>query len=709
MKGITGKILVVDLTSKQFIEEMPPDEIYRQYLGGYGLGVWYIYKHIKPGCDPLGPDNILGFTPGLFTGSGAPFTGRYMVCGKSPLTGKGKRSNGEYCNGGWGNANSGGFFGPAIKRAGYDAIFFKGVSETPVYLLIKDGKVSLEDATFLWGQDVVETEGHLKEIYGPLAKVSTIGQGGENLSLIAGIANDKGRIAARSGLGAVMGSKKLKAVCLLGNFKVAFADSQAMHRLTKDYFEKMDVYKHNKLIMSMGTKLDYFAPIMRVAKMGLTAAPASMLPVIIGSTYGGAGLGTPMSSIISSETGDSPIKNYAGNAPDHFPFKKSIKLRAKMINNYAKKQYGCFSCPLKCGYLLEYDKLPYKDKETHRPEYETVSAFGSLILNDDMDLLLQANEYLNRIAMDSISAGVTVSYVLEGVERGYFKKDDFICKAYPKGFLPKFGEKEYIMPLLKLMGTREGIGEKLADGVHVASTTYFSNTSDFAITANGSEMGMHDMRVGKAWGMSYIADPTPGRHTAANYDNSALGMPDFFPDLQPLVNNTEHPYEMGSSSTFAVKMHQVMESLGLCMFVYFFGDYHIKEMIKAETGLDMDVNEILAIGGRIQTTRQMFNAREGAIRHETPQRAIGSPPLNNGAGKGKTVDPEAMAQGYYKGMNYGQDGVPTEEALISYGLEELIPDLKLCTGVPERLVNEYLNSSNSTPKKGKKHTPAMGG
>jgi len=708
MKGITGKILVVDLTSKQFVEEMPPEEIYRQYLGGYGLGIWYTYKNIKPGCDPLGPDNILGFTPGLFTGSGAPFTGRYMVSGKSPLTGKGKRSNGDHCNGGWGNANSGGLFGPAIKRAGYDAIFFKGASETPVYLLIKDGKISLEDATFLWGQDVVETEEHLMQIHGSRAKISTIGAGGENLSLISGIANDKGRIAARSGLGAVMGSKKLKALCLLGSFKVEYADSEVMHKLTKDYFEKVADLKSSKLMGFMGTKLDYFAPIMRVAGMGLSAAPASMLPGIMGGIYGGAGLGTPMSSVISTEIADSPIKNYMGTSVDDFQWKKSMKLRAEKMNQYKKQQYGCFSCPLKCGYLLEYDKLPYNDKETHRPEYETVAAFGSLILNQEMDLLLQANEYLNRIGMDSISAGVTVSYVLEGVEKGYFKKEDFKCKAFPDGFLPKFGESDYIMPLLKLMATREGIGDKLADGVHVASTKYFPNTAEFAISVNGSEMGMHDMRAGKAWGMSYITDPTPGRHTTANFDHGLLGMPDFFPDLQPYVYETSHPYEMGVNSVFAVKMHQVMEAVGLCMFVYFFGDYHFKEMMKAETGCDMEVDEILQIGGRIQTARQMFNAREGAIRHESTQRAIGSPPLKSGAAKGLSVDPEMMAQGYYKAMNYKQDGVPTADALKSYGMDEMIPDLQICTGAPERLVNEYLNSSVSD-KKGKKHTPAMGG
>lgn len=706
MKGYHGKILVVNLTEHSYEIEQLPEEIYRQYLGGYGLGAYYIYKHIKPGCDPLGPDNILGFTPGLLTGSGAPFSGRYMVCGKSPLTGKGVRADGTYCNGGWGNANSGGFFGPSIKRAGFDAIFFTGQSQKPVYLLITKDKISLEDADFLWGKDIVETEEELVSLHGQRANVAAIGPAGENLSLISGICNDKGRIAARSGLGAVMGSKKLKALCLVCNGKVEFADKTKMQEITKAYFARVQGYRNNKFIKSIATKLDYAAPLLRALRMPL-AAPSSILPHIMGGTYGGAGLGTPMSSVISAQTGDSPVKNYKGSGKVDFPMKKAMKLRAKNLNVYAKKQYGCFSCPLRCGYILEYNKLPYKDKETHRPEYETVAAFGSLILNDDMNLLLQANEYLNRVCMDTISAGVVVSYVLEGVEQGFFKKEDFVCSDYPEGFLPVWGDPTYVMQLLKLMVTREGIGNKLADGVYVAKS-YFPGTESFAINANGSEMGMHDLRMGHGWAMSYISDPTPGRHTTANYDMAAAGMMDFFPHLGPMYEKTKHPYQQGKVSCFAVKMHQVMESLGLCMFVYFFGDYRLLELIEAATGWKLTVDDIMEIGGRIQTTRQMFNAREGAIRHEIPQRAIGSPPLKHGPARGYSLDCETMIQGYYEGMGFRHDGIPKEITLRSYGLNDLIPDLAISTGTPERLVNEYLYSG-AAMKKGKKIKPMIGG
>ena len=706
MKGVHGKILIVDLTKRTFQVEEPPEQVYRKYLGGYGLGAWYLYSHIKPGCDPLGPDNILGFTPGLLNGTGAGFSGRYMVCGKSPLTGKGKRSTGEWCNGGWGNANSGGSFGPAIKRSGLDAIFFSGQADKPVYLLITDDRISIEDAGTLWGKDIVETEEALVAKHGEKAAVASIGVAGENMDLIAGICNDKGRIAARSGLGAVMGSKKLKALCLLANKKVEFFDRPRMLELNKAYFAQVAGYAGNKVAKTMIGMIDYFAPVMRVAKMGL-AAPSNMLPYVMGGAYGGAQLGTTMSAIISSQNADSPVKNYKGVGYVDFPWKTAMKLRGAKYFAFAKKRFGCNSCPLRCGYILEYDKLPYQDKETHRPEYETICAFGSLILNSDLDLLLQANEYLNRSGMDTISAGVTVAYVLEGVEQGFFKKEDFRCGDYPGGFLPLWGDPTYIMPLLKLMVTREGIGDKLADGVWMAKS-HFAGTEAFAIHANGSEMGMHDLRMTPNWGMSFLSDPTPGRHTTGNYDMLNMGMSDFFPDLRPWAVKAAHPYQQGKASAVAIKMHQVMESLGLCMFVYFLGKYNLRDLITSVTGWEMTAEEILEIGGRIQTTRQMFNAREGAIRHETPQRAIGSPPLTKGPIAGVSQDPEVRVQGYYEGMGFEQNGVPAAETLQSYGLDSMVPDLALCTGAPERLVNEYL-VSDATAKKSKKPQAVQGG
>ncbi|HVN72652.1 MAG TPA: aldehyde ferredoxin oxidoreductase N-terminal domain-containing protein, partial [Desulfomonilia bacterium] len=207
-KGYMGRILMVDLDNGSIEDEVIPDHIYEKYLSGLGLASYILFDRIPAGADPLGPDNILGFVSGLLTGTGSIFSGRWMVVGKSPLTG------------GWGDANCGGSFSPAIKRCGYDGIFFKGISRQPVFLYVKNGKAEIRDASHLWGKDAVDTEKQLTDEFGKGARIATIGPAGERLSLISGISNEKGRLAARSGLGAVMGSKKLKAIVLDGKKRI---------------------------------------------------------------------------------------------------------------------------------------------------------------------------------------------------------------------------------------------------------------------------------------------------------------------------------------------------------------------------------------------------------------------------------------------------------------------------------------------------------
>ena len=222
MRGYTGKILLVDLTSRTWEEQAIPDEVYEQYLSGVGLAAYVTYHHMLPGADPLGPDNLLGFVTGILTGTGALFSGRWMVTGKSPLTG------------GWGDANCGGDFGPAIKQCGYDAIFFKGIASEPVYLFADGEKVEIRSAAHLWGMDATETQARLKAEVGSKRRprVASIGMAGEKLSLVSGICNDGGRLAGRSGLGAVMGSKRLKALVLAGSKPIRSADSAELKRLS---------------------------------------------------------------------------------------------------------------------------------------------------------------------------------------------------------------------------------------------------------------------------------------------------------------------------------------------------------------------------------------------------------------------------------------------------------------------------------------------
>ncbi|MFX1501078.1 MAG: aldehyde ferredoxin oxidoreductase family protein, partial [Promethearchaeota archaeon] len=625
-QGYHKKILVVDLSTESWHIEEPDEKVYRQYYGGYGLGVYYIYTHLKPNADPLGPENILGICPGLFTGTATPFSGRYMVCGKSPLTG------------GWGNANSGGTFGPEVKKVGLDGIFIEGKAEKPIYLFIEGKNIQLFDAKELWGKDAVETEKFIENRHGPRVKVACIGQAGENLSLISGIVNDAGRIAARSGLGAVMGSKNLKAVCIRkskDNGKLELHDKEMLMNHIKQYNSNFKSMAKKGLMTKVIGSMGSMAPLLRIMKMGTGSFDSPRLAKMIIQMFSTTQQGTTFANLVSSQIGDSPVKNFKGVGYKDFPMKSVKKIGAKRIKKLMKTSYGCFTCPARCGAILEYDALPYPEKETHRPEYETCASLGCLILNDELDLLLKANELLNRAGMDTISAGVVIAFVYECCEQGLLTEKDFRCTTYPEGFLPKWGDNSYLLQLLEMMINREGIGNILADGVKVASKK-IPDSKIYAMHANGQEIPMHDPRQDPTLALTYIADPTPGRHTAASLSMDKLGAKYFMDKLGTLEIKDEN--DLGILQAKIAKFKQTIEATGLCILPLNMGAYPFLEILQTITGWDISFDELMETGYRIQTLRQMFNAREGAIRHEISQRAIGSPPLIKGPLKDKSYD-----------------------------------------------------------------------
>lgn len=651
--GYMGKILWVDLTSGTFTEETPAEEIYRKYLGGYGLGAYYIYSRMKYGCDPLGPDNILGFCPGLFTGTPAPFTGRYMVCGKSPLTG------------GWGDSNSGGHFGPVIKQAGYDAIFFTGASDKPVYLLLDNGKYELCDASELWGNDIVETEEKLLKLHGKGFRTAAIGKGGENIVLFSGIVCDRGRIAARSGLGAVMGSKKLKALCIRGTLKRSYADRSKAVELARGYNQNLKITMTNPLIGAMLSLSDRFTYFMRKLNIGFDIAGnfQDLAPLLF--RYFFHKWGTGFATVISHETGDTPIKNYAGDVKD-FPKRMSKKLHKDASLPYMTKRYGCFGCPVQCGAILNVPQLHYMEKETHRPEYETIAAFGGLILNSDFNAIMEINEYLNREGVDTISAGGVVSYVLECTANGLLVKTDFKCAQYPDGFLPGWGRAETILPLLKLIVNREGIGDVLAEGAKSASTK-IKGSEEFAVTSGGQELPMHDARKMPGLMLTYAADPTPGRHTAGSVDFILMGSANRFAKGIKFKTGKD-PEAKGAGQAQAVKFKQAFNAMGFCEFSAWCGWYPLWEMFRAITGWDITPEELLETGWRIQTIRQLFNAREGALKIDVNRRALGIPPQKKGVHKNVTIDIVPFIKAYYRHIGFDENGKPEKKTIERLGL-----------------------------------------
>ncbi len=651
--GCMGKILWVDLSRNKFHEEPIPEAQYRKYLSGIGLASKLLYDRIPAGADPLGPKNILGFVSGLLTGTGSLFAGRWMAVGKSPLTGT------------WGDANCGGNFSPAIKRCGYDGIFFSGISEKPVYLFIDKNGVSLRDAAGIWGLDTKETENKLRKYAGCThPRIACIGQAGEKLSLISGIANDGGRMAARSGLGAVMGSKRLKALVLCGARRIRSHDSPAIKKLSRQC---------NKSIQFMppfppAFVLSYMGAFLRSLPMqpNTEMMQFNMIYKIMLKKWGTTSLNQ-----ILIEIGDSPIKNWKGSNEDFNP-ERSARLNPEVFSDCVVVKYHCYACPLGCGGLCS---KPGKFEETHKPEYETVLALGGLCMNDNPDAIFYLNEKLNRAGMDSISAGSTVAYAIECFEKGILSERD------TGGLKLTWGNHEAMMTLVDMMIARQGIGDVLADGVKRAAQRIQQGSEKFAIHAGGQELAMHDSRFDPGFAVHNCVEATPGRHTIGSqlyYELFQLWkhirtLPQ--PDLMYLKRSKYKPdMEKAVASAACSKFMNVMNGAGTCLYGAMLGakSFPLFGWLNAATGWNLAAEDYMEIGERIQTLKQLFNLKHGInpVRVRMTDRALGRPPLKTGANKGRRVQIEKLRYDYWESLGWDpQTGIPTASTLKNLGLE----------------------------------------
>jgi aldehyde:ferredoxin oxidoreductase len=647
-RGYMGKVLWVDLSSGKIEEETIPDSVYKKYLSGLGLGAYLLYNRMPANADPLGPENILGFLSGLLTGTGSLFTGRWMVVGKSPLTG------------GWGDANCGGTFSPAIKRCGYDGIFFKGISTKPVYLFVDKGKAEIKDASGFWGMDTVETEKTLiKQAPCKKPRVACIGPAGEKLSLISGISNDRGRMAARSGLGAVMGSKKLKAVVLGGAGRIKSYSPDKIKKLSKACNASVkDQSQFIKKIMSarIGT-------LMRVLPTQM-ARDGKMYIAMLDKW------GTASMNQISIEIGDAPIKNWKGSNRD-FGTEKSGSLNPDVFTDCVFVKYHCYSCPLGCGGICS---IKGKYSKTHKPEYETVLALGGLCMNNDPDSIFYLNEVLNRAGLDTISVGGTVAFALECYEKG------IITKKETGGLELTWGNSSAIVTLVEKIVKREGIGDLLADGSKVAAQKIGNSSMQYAIQAGGQELGMHDGRNDPGFALHNCVEPTPGRHTIGSqlyYEMFQLwkkikGLPNvkfiyfknskYLPDREKIV-----------AGAACSKYMNVINGAGCCMFGAFLGANRLPlfDWLNAATGWKKTPDQYMEIGERIQTLRQLFNVKHGIEpqNYKMSDRALGRPPLKEGANKGRSIDIEKMMGDYWEYFGWDtKTGKPTDECLKRLGI-----------------------------------------
>lgn len=641
-KPYMGQILLVNLSTGKIEAEAVPDRVYEEVLSGMGLGAYILYHSMPAGADPLGPENILGFCSGLLTGTGSFFSGRWTLVGKSPLTGT------------WGDANCGGTFSPAIKRCGYDAIFFSGISAEPVYLYVKNGKGELKDASHLWGVDAVETEEVLKGDHGPKAAVATIGPAGEKLSLISGVCNDRGRIAARSGLGAVMGVKKLKAVVLDGVARIGVHDPAAMKGLSRHCAK----WVRMPLPLTSGGLFAHVGTLMRWTPVMFPQD--GLLYRSILQKWGTGGMNQ-----LSIEMGDSPLKNWEGSNRD-FPLEKSKKINPDLISETEIVKYHCYSCPLGCGGICA---TKGKFAHTHKPEYETILALGGLCMNEDLESIFYLNELLNRAGMDTISAGAAAAFAIECYEKGVLTKED------TDGLELKWGNTAAVVALIRKMIRREGIGDLLADGTKVAARKIGKGAEGFTVQAGGQEPAMHDGRNDPGFNVHYSLEPAPGRHTVGAqlyYEMFQLwkcvkGLP-----KPGLLYMKKSKYDVGGekaqTAAACSKFMSLANGAGMCLFGLFLGARRIPTFawLNAATGWQKTPEAYMEIGERIQTLKQAFNVKHGIEPKDNfiSDRALGKIPQKEGANRGRSVDIEKMAPAYWEQFGWDREtGKPTEETL----------------------------------------------
>ena len=620
--GYAGKIAFVDLTTDEIEIEALDEGLARDFIGGQGLGARILFERQKKGVDPLSPESYLGFTTGPLTGTKVPTGGRYMAVCKSPLTG------------GWGDANSGGYFGAELKAAGWDAIFVTGAASSPKYINIFDERIEIKDAAHLWGQDTVDTEKAIQKDGGDKKiRIASIGPASEKLSLISGIVNDAGRIAARSGVGAVMGAKKLKALAVRGTGKAGISDKNELDRLRKAFTKEMrDMGGFAQLLMKHGT--------------------CALTPGLVAS-------------------GATPVKNWRYTGEQSFANLDKIGDPDTVIQ-YQIRKYGCANCPIACGGIFNVTTGKYPIGETHKPEYETIGAFGTMCMCDDLESIIKLNDMCNRSGLDTISAGTALAFAMECFENGIITESD------TDGIELTWGNAEAMIAMTEKMISRQGFGDILADGVKIASEKVGNGAGEFAMHVGGQEPGLHNALFLPSRGTGFVCDPTPGRHTAAPMARLDGGPGQFAPYPELKIDQYEkYSYTgKGPMSATASEYLQVGASAGICIMpMMFFGNYPLVEFFNAVTGWNLDIAEVLTTGARIHTLRQSFNIREGIRPSDVklPKRMLGQPPQEEGPVAGVTIDVDNLAREYYQAMGWDPDsGIPDENTLETLGLIQIV-------------------------------------
>lgn len=598
MQGYQGKVLRINLKDQSVKVESLNLEQAHKFIGGRGLGTKILMDEIDVNIDPLSPENKLIFAAGPLTGTATPTGGRYMVVTKSPLTGT------------IASSNSGGYWGAELKFAGYDMVIIEEKADKPVYIDIKDDKVEIKDASNLWGKLVSEATTILEEIHGKKTKVATIGPAGERLSKMAAIMNERGRAAGRSGVGAVMGSKNLKAITVNGTNKVEIADQAKL----KEVFSRC---------------------IKKIRENGVTGEG---LP-----TYGSAVLVN-----ILNENGALPVNNFQSSI-----FEKADDISGETLSEkYLVKKEPCYRCPIACGRYCKVD-----DMEGSGPEYETLWAYGSDCGVSNMSEVIKANFWCNEYGLDTISTGTTIAAAMELYEKGLITKEDL-----GNGPELTWGNDQVAVEWTKRIGKAEGFGAKMAEGSYRLCESY--GVPEISMSVKKQELSAYDPRGIQGQGLSYATSNRGGCHVRGYMISpEILGLPEKLDRLE--VEGKPSWTKIFQDLTAAI------DSVGLCLFTSFaMGAKDYADLYNAVCGTSLSGEDFIQAGERIWNLERIFNLNAGINPSEDtlPKRLL-KDPVPEGPSKGWVNKLDQLLPEYYNVRGWDEKGIPTEDRLSELGIK----------------------------------------
>ncbi|MBQ04617.1 aldehyde ferredoxin oxidoreductase [Candidatus Bathyarchaeota archaeon] len=617
--GLNGRILRVNLSDESSKTDSFSEDYAKKFIGGKGFAIDLLYKELSPGIKPLGPENKLVFSTGPLNATGIPGDTRFVVAGKSPLTGI------------WGEGNCSGWFADSLKKSGYDALVVEGTSKKPVYIWINDDVVEVRPAEHLWGKWTLETEKLIKEEVGINASVVAEGPAAENLVAFSAVTHTAHRAAGRTGLGAVMGSKKLKAIAALGTGKVAVANPDKVQELRTNIVKETFVAE--------------FTTVLR--------------------EHGQAGFVMDLHN-----DGILPTRNFQSGV---FDGAKAISGQT-MTETILKRREACPRCPVACKRMVEVTEGPFAPvlPEYGGPEYENVAALGSLLGVDRLDAVCRMNMLCNAYSLDTISAGVCIAWAMECFEAGIITTED------TDGLELTFGNAKAAVKMVEKIALKEGFGAIFSEGLSKAAEKIGKGSERFAVEVKRLELPMHEPRGKKGLGLMYAVSNRGGCHMQSMHDPD-LESPNMAPEIG--ISVPLHRLDTSRKKVIAMKKTSdwtaMINSTGICSNIYWFGSVYYRplhqvEILNAVTGWGLSVDEYMNAGERINTYCRAFNAREGVTRNDDklPHRLM--EPLIGGPTHGQSISQEeldSMLDSYYEICGWDKvTGIPTKERLNKLGL-----------------------------------------